>query len=599
MIDYGLEVHLRFTILALLFVVPVLWGCGSKKPCDGAFCADLDGDVPPDDGSDDVIFGGGDAGTNDGNGCALKCSGDFHAVLDCNDNVIQACTGNDGCDAKLGTCGNACQAAVNNKQSVGCEYYATHMHQYSGATYCFAAFVANTWNTPAKITVDFNGMSLPIANFARIPMGSGKNLTYGNYPGQLAPGQVAILFLGGSMGAAPLCPAPTAVGTAAMVTGTGKGYSFHINTDVPVVAYEMNPYGGGSVAVTGASLLLPTSSWDTNYIANTASPQTVMAPSINIIAAQDGTQVTLLPIVAVAGGGGLPSGPANTQLKFTLNKGEQAQFEQQADLVGSVIQTTKPVGLMAGNPCMNTPMGTIFCDHGEQMVPPVGALGSEYVGVMYRPRGNEPAIYRLVGAVDMTTLKYLPTPPAMAPNSLNRGQMAEFQSATPFVVTSQDDKHPFEFFTYMSGSGWAPIGKGSYGDPDFSVGVPPAQYMSDYVFFTDPTFPETNLVVIRKPTSPNMFADVNLDCMAQPLSGWQNIGQYQWTRVDLSTGDFANVGNCSNGRHEMKSKGTFGLNVWGWGTPLTMTFTANVSYSYPAGMNVQTINSVVVPPTPK
>ena len=41
-----------------------------------------------------------------------------------------------------------------------------------------------------------------------------------------------------------------------------------------------------SVAVTGASLLLPTSAWDLNYIASTASPQTVDAPSINIIAAE-------------------------------------------------------------------------------------------------------------------------------------------------------------------------------------------------------------------------------------------------------------------------------------------------------------------------
>ena len=151
----------------------------------------------------------------------------------------------------------------------------------------------------------------------------------------------------------------------------------------------------------------------------------------------------------------------------------------------------------------------------------------------------------------------------------------------------------------MSGSGWNKIGKSDYGDPDFAVGVPPAQYMSDYVFFTDPTFPETNLVVIRKPVAPNMFEDVTLDCMASPITGWQNVGNYQWARVDLSTGNFQSVGNCSNGRHEMKSKGTFGLTVWGWGSPLTSNFTANVSYAYPAGMNVQTINTVVVPPTPK
>jgi len=34
--------------------------------------------------------------------------------------------------------------------------------------------------------------------------------------------------------------------------------------------------------------------------------------------------------------------------------------------------------------------------------------------------------------------------------------------------------------------------------------------------------------------------------------------------------------------------------VWGWGTPLTTTFTANVSYGYPGGMNVAPINNVVI-----
>jgi hypothetical protein len=538
----------------------------------------------------------GDAPTSDSPGCARKCSADFHSVLDCNGNVVETCTGTDGCDGKLGTCANACQAAVNNKQSVGCEYYATFMEISGGASRCFAAFVANTWNTPAQITVERGGQMLPVANFTRIPQGNGTNITYAAYNAQtgLPPGQVAILFLGGDQGMAPNCPIASATGTSAMVAGTGKGQSFRIRTDVPVVAYEMNPYGGGSVAVTGASLLLPTSAWDTNYIANTASPQTVSPPSINVIAAEDGTQVTMLPKVAVTGGGGLPGGAANAALTFTLNRGEFAQFAQPADLVGSVLSSTKPIGLMSGSACMNWPQGRIFCDHGEQMVPPVRALGNEYVAVPFRPRRQgDVAGWRLVGAVDGTTLTYAPSTPTGAPTTLAQGQMVEFETHTPFVVKAQDDKHPFLLFNYMKGSG----GDG-YGDPDHVVSVPPQQYMSEYVFFTDPTFPETNLVVVRRPVAPNTFEDVNLDC-AGTLSGWQAVGDYQWTRVDLQTGNFQNVGQCSNGRHEIKSKGAFGLWVWGWGTPLTSTFTQNVSYGYPAGMNVQTINQVVVPPTPK
>ena len=58
---------------------------------------------------------------------------------------------------------------------------------------------------------------------------------------------------------------PAVVGDAAL-HGTGIGTAFHIKTNVPVVAYQMLPYGGGQARVTGATLLLPTNAWDTNYV---------------------------------------------------------------------------------------------------------------------------------------------------------------------------------------------------------------------------------------------------------------------------------------------------------------------------------------------
>ncbi|HEX7601157.1 MAG TPA: hypothetical protein VF316_06105, partial [Polyangiaceae bacterium] len=295
-------------------------GCGNTNPSffdDGG----TDSAVDPDSGSSDGDPNFGDtAPTSDGGpNCATKCSSDQHTVIDCNNNVLQTCSGTDGCDVGTGTCANACSAAVNNKQSVGCEYYPTFLEISGGASRCFAAFVANTWNTPVKINVEYNGASLPVANFARIPTGSGQSVSYSPYNAVtgLPAGQVAILFLGGNTGAAPSCPIASAMGTAPMITGSGMGKSFHVTTDVPVVAYEMNPYGGGSVAVTGASLLLPVSAWDNNYMASTASPNTAGNPSIDIIGSVDNTKVTLLPKVALVGGGGIPSGPANSAVSFT------------------------------------------------------------------------------------------------------------------------------------------------------------------------------------------------------------------------------------------------------------------------------------------
>ncbi len=534
---------------------------------------------------------GGDDSPGTDVGCGRECSADLHSIVDCNGNVVEACGGGNACDPTTYTCQDACAAAEANHRSVGCDYYATEMDTMTQG-YCFAVFVANTWSSPAHIEVEFNGQVLNTQSFTRIPSGSGPSLTQGAYDASLGvpPGEVAILFLGGTQGSAPDCPV-TPASANAQFSGTGIGKAFRIKTDVPTVAYQINPYGGGSVAVTAASLLLPTSVWDTNYVAVNVSAQAAGSPSLNIVASEDNTVVTLTPTASVSGGSGIPSGSAGQPINIMLNKGQHAQITQATELTGSAISSTKPIGFMAGQTCMNMPIGTSFCDHGEQMVPPVKALGSRYVGVMYRPRvaSETKTFWRVIGAADGTNLTYSTN--VGGPATLAKGQSAIFETGTPFTVQSQDNDHPFMMFTYMTSSEHVSSG---YGDPDFVTSVPPEQYLRQYVFFADPTYPESNLVVIRAKASDGNFKDVSLDC-AGPLGGWQPIGNgdYEFARKDLMTGNFAPVGACSTGRHEIKSDAPFGLWVWGWGTPQTSTFTENVSYGYPGGMNVAPINTVI------
>jgi len=558
-------------------------GSGGGSGGDSSTSSNSSGGMTGSDGSADVAVEAP---------CYDTCSPNLGSIVDCNGKVVQTCAAGSECDTTQIACISACQAAIDNRQYAGCEFYATAMDQYEAGT-CFAAFVANTWTSASHLTVTYAGNTLPIATFARIPSGTGTAITYGTYDPTtgLAPGQVAILFLAGGGSGSPV-PCPTGV-TTAMPTGaqiiqaSGLGNSFQITSDVPVVSYEINPYGGGSAAVTGASLLLPTSTWDVNYIGVTVTPFDLYGPSMNIIASKNATSVTITPVVAIAGGGGLAAGAANTPYTFTLNAGQMAQFTQNADLNGSTITATQPIGLMAGQPCMRFPIGVAYCDHGEQMIPPTKAMGTQYVGVMHRPRvTGDAGLWHLIGAANGTTLTWSSN--VGGPATLNAGQSVDFTTATPFVVSSQDGQHPFMLFQYMSGSQWSTLSNTSgYGDPDFVLDVPPSQFLNDYVFFTDVTYPETNLVVVRAAGG----ADVTLDCLGT-LTGWTTVGNFEWTRADLSTGNFTAVGSCNNGRHEMKSTGNFGLWVWGWGTPLTTTFTANVSYGYPAGMNVQKVNDL-------
>jgi hypothetical protein len=547
------------------------------------------GPVGPGSSASAAAGGAGGVGGLDAGDCR-KCAPDGRGVVDCAGAVLEACGPMEACSASSSKCVDACQAAVDDRLSVGCEYHATLMARDNWVVGCFAAFVANTWNEPVHLTVEYDGEALDVDDFARIPKGAGAAIEYQPFDEKagLPPGEVAILFLSGPQAGEAGCPVPSAIQNGVqlgMVTAIGK--TFRIASDGPVVAYQMSPYGGGSAAVTGASLLLPVSVWDDNYVAVNAAELDLYEPSMNVVAAQDDTQVTLLPVVDVVGGGGIPGGPAGVPLTFTLHRGEHAQITQEAELTGSILQSDKPVGFLAGQPCMRKPKGVPYCDHAEQMVPPVRALGHEYVGVMHRPRIDEPAIWKIIGAADDTVLTW--SSDVGGPATLARGQAVEVETGEPFVVRSQDAEHPFLLFSYMTSS--EPLG--GRGDADFVIGVPTGQYATRYVFFADPTYPETNLVVVRA-RSEGSFAEVTLDC-AGALDGWTPVGDYEWTRVDLTTGDFEPVGGCSTGRREMTSSAPFAVWVWGWGTPETSIKTRDVSYGYPAGMNVQRINDVVVP----
>jgi hypothetical protein len=175
-------------------------------------------------------------------------------------------------------------------------------------------------------------------------------------------------------------------------------------------------------------------------------------------------------------------------------------------------------------------------------------------------------------------------------------------------VKSQDAAHPFYMAAYMTGAAqWDPEQKGGgkadgRGDAEFVNVIPPGEFTDSYVFFTDPTYPETNLVLVRAKNDGG-FAEVTLDC-AGDLKGWKPVGtsgNYEYTRIDLVRHNFEPQGGCNNGRHEIHSKKPFGLTVWGWGSGETGALGAGfysqyVSYAYPGGANVKPINNVVVAP---
>ena len=606
---------MRALALALGTVSVVALGmmaCGGSTP--SGFNLNDGGPTPTDDGgtpTDDANPFDFDSATVDGGGKKFGCSGDLRNVIDENGNVVSTCPPDQGCAA--GICVPACQAAAASKGSIGCDYVVPTPSFYAFIKPpCFAVFIANNWPSDVKLTVSRDGTTYNVTQFGRIA-GPGAATTWAAVPSTgVPPGKVAVLFMShdpASVNGGPLtCPITPAIavsggsalpGSGSSASVTGRGKAWHIVADAPITAYDILPYGGAKSYLPSAELLFPTTAWGTNYFGIVPLRGTQNPQWGQVVASEDGTQVKVLPSVNLPAGTNVAAAPQNVQATYTLNAGEYIQWQESNEMSGTVFQSTKPISFFGGQgyDCYTSSTSTGGgCDSAHQQIPQVSAFASEYAIAPYTTRRldlqEESVRYRFVGAVAGTNLTYSPAV-AGAPTTLGVGQVADFQATGPFVVKSQDINHPFYVAQIMTGcfttSGSRPPG-GCLGDEEYVNLVPPSQFLTKYVFFSDPTYPTTNLVFTRVKAG-GSFKDVKLDC-AGNLTGWKPLGttgDYEYTNVDLIRGGTKN-GTCDNGPHSAESANPFTIMVWG--------LDSASSYAYPAGGNVAPINTVIVPPTP-
>ena len=556
-----------------------------------------------------LSFSASDASLAEGGCGGLRCSSDLKSVEDGCGVVSVRCPPDQGC--ANGACVEACASAAANQGSIGCAFWAVPPSDDPRVTgdSCYAASIANTWDKPVTITADYDGSPLDLSR-SIYTFAEGSS-TLQPLEGALPPAGVAVVLL--SQGPGILidssfephfiaCPQGTtaALDQGPSVHGAAKTKAIHLQTDVPVSAYTIFPFGGALSYAPTATLLLPTPSWDNNYIAVdpweklTDLGQSFLAysPFIQIVADADDTTVRIRPTVDIIDGAGFTGGARGLVTTFTLQRGEVLQLVQPEELTGSAIETTLPVGVFGGHGGMFLPSDVGFADIAQQQIPPVAQWGSRYALVPHRSRYSagvdgvtrppENVPWRLVGAAAGTKLHYDPIQPIGAPDTLDAGQTVVFWSKEAVVVESQDPDHAFYAAAYMTGADYVKTGTG---DPEFVNVIPVGQFLDRYVLVVDSTYPDSWIDVVRART-PNGFADVTLDCVGA-LSGWVDVGSagdLQSVSVTMRKGQGA---LCNEGGHEMKSSGHFAATVWGIGP--------YASYAYPGGAGSRRISNVVVP----
>ena len=207
------------------------------------------------------------------------------------------------------------------------------------------------------------------------------------------------------------------------------------------------------------------------------------------------------------------------------------------------------------------------------------------------PGEEEDTPWQIVGAADGIELTYIPAPPKDAPITLSVGQVAHFWSKTPFIVRSQDDRHPFYLGGYMTGSkSYPPYGSGP-GAPVLVNTVPTAQFAGSYVFFIGTVYPESRLVVVRKKGADGKFGPVRLGCAAEPLGGFLPLGEFEYAQVVLRSQIQPALPDCDRPVHSMEGGSPFSVTVWTWiGSP-SDRFGRSYAHAYPAGARGGRVNT--------
>jgi len=513
--------------------------------------------------------GGADAACMLGDDCgvcqpgAATCVGDTsHACASDGSGLVDAyCDPVQGmhCDSDSGRCVGACAPENLGRNYVGCEYYASVTGNEVDGNFTFAVVVSNPSSDVAHVRIEDGGLD-GIVTFDVAAHGLGvRELPW-----------VPVLKACMSNGRAGCWPLQN--GSARVPRG-----AYHVRSTQPVIVYQFNPLDHHKFfqysQSNDASLLLPVNALGRDYYVASWTMWPWMQGSssgefpgfVAVTATQAHTRVTFKTTAPVSAGPGVPALAPGQEETVTLEQGDVAQlFTASGDLTGSFVSADKPVHVIGGHYCTRIPFDVAACDHLEESMFPLVALGNRYLvsapASADRPDGTA-EIVRVVATQANTVLTF--NPGQNAPTTIaHAGEFVELDApATAFEVRAN---HKVLVVQYMRGQG----GGADPGDPSMTLAVPVAQYRREYGFHAPNNYTQSYVDVLAP-----LSAAVSLD--GEPVTGFMPIGStgYAVARMALD--------GQGAGDHTLVADQPFGINVYGY-APYT-------SYWYPGGLDLQPI----------
>lgn len=330
------------------------------------------------------------------------------------------------------------------------------------------------------------------------------------------------------------------------------------NKGIHVVSLnEVTVYGLNYAAfTTDAYLGLPTDILGTDYrVLTYRNSSAGNGVQFGVVGTVNGTTVTITPTVTTSGR------VAGVPYNIVLNQGETYQLtntaSSTADLTGTTITSTQPIGVMGSTRCTNIPGGANFCDHTCEMLPPTTTWGKNFVTVPLRSRINGDT-WRIMASENTTVV----TINGVAQPAINASQFIEVVLTTQSTITA--DK-PVLVAQYSNGSSFS----GNPGDP-FMMLIPPyEQFLADYTVTTVSGYVAHYINVV----APNsIVGSMTLDGVAIPVVEFTPIGVSGFSGAQLVV---------VPGSHNLNGSLPFGVFQYGFNT--------DDSYGYPGGQSVSQI----------
>ena len=534
------------------------------------------------------------------------CDGD--AVRQCGADgapgpVVQDCTAEPHGFCAGARCTTPCEQAARSRSYLGCDYWPTPVINYwLNLIFAmnFGVVVHNPADTPAHVEITRGDQQ---------------------WQGQVGAHENRVFTLPIDTGLLH----PTEFRSLQQPNG-----AYHLVSDLPVAAYQLNPldydlssseYNAYSYT-NDAALLLPSHVLTGDYLVMARATSgvdddgygLVLSPGfVTVVATTDDTQVRVRSSAHVQAGftatGPIAAMPPGGVSDFSLQAGDALQLlsgvpdppecvggtrvtdecngwegydtcvycDQGSayDLTGTRIEASAPVAVFAGHTCAFVPFDTWACDHLEEQLFPLQTWGQSFVvGVTepQSPAGPEPNVVRILSGADDNTVTLSPPPPGQdATTLLQEGGWLELEIHEPLQVTGSG---PLMVGQFLVGQNYNTPALDLDGDPAFALGVPLAQYRTEYAFLAPRTFPN-NYVNITKPVgeqSPVVWLDgepIPEAAFGAPVGS----SGYGVARVPID-GTF----------HRVESEAPVGILVYG--------FARYTSYLYPGGLDLERINPV-------